>query len=140
MFLLAADTHLGFSTSVPSLNYLPVILLISFGINFGIGIGTIPFTLTGEIFPQHLRTYGCAITTASRYVMQFIQLKFFFLTVSSFGMCGTYFIQSCVAVFGAIFAFCVLPETRNKTFTELENIFEGNLQQDIEKDSTFSKH
>ena len=125
MFLLAADTHLGVSTSVPSLNYFPVILLVSYAFNFGIGIGTIPFTLTGEVFPQHLRTYGCAIATASRYVMQFIQRKFFFFSVSYLGLGGTYCIQASIALFGSVFAFCLLPETRHKTFTELEHIFEG---------------
>ena len=133
MFLLGVDSFLQLSSSIPSLNYLPIILLISFGFNFGIGIGTIPFTLNGEIFPQHLRTYGCAISTASRYVMQFIQLKLFFLTVSSCGMSGTYWVQSCVALLGSVFAFCFLPETRNKTFTELEQIFEGNIEKDAEK-------
>jgi len=133
MFLLAADTHLGFSTSVPSLNYFPVILLVSYAFNFGIGIGTIPFTLTGEVFPQHLRTYGCAITTASRYVMQFIQLKFFFLSVSHLGLGGTYCIQASVALCGSVFAFCLLPETRHKTFTELEHIFQRrNNRDDLE--------
>ena len=132
MLLLGFDNYLQISSSIAVLNYLPVILLISFGLNFGVGIGTIPFTLTGEIFPQHLRTYGCAVTTASRYVMQFIQLKLFFLTVSSFGMYGTYFFQSGVAILGAAFAFCLLPETRNKTFSELENMFKRRIKTDLE--------
>ena len=133
MFLLGFDNYLGISSTIPALNYLPVVLLISFGLNFGIGMGTIPWTLTGEIFPQHLRTYGCAITVAARYVMQFIQLTLFFLTASCFGMSGIYWIQGCVAVIGGVFAFFLLPETRNKTFTELENIFEGNKEGDPEK-------
>ena len=132
MFLLGFDNYLQISATIPALNYLPVILLISFGLSFGLGIGAIPWTLTGEVFPQHLRTYGCAITVAARYVMQFVQLKLFFLTVSSFGMSGTYWIQGCVAVTGGAFAFFMLPETRNKTFTELETIFQGAKNRDPE--------
>ena len=123
MFIFAANTRFEFSASVPHLNYLPVVLLVSYGFNYGLGIGTIPFILTGEVFPQHLRTYGCAITTASRYVMQFIQLKFFFCSVSSVGLGGTYCIQASVALLGSLFAFWLLPETRCKTFSELEEIF-----------------
>ena len=132
MFLLGFDNYLGISATIPSLNYLPLLLLISFGFNFGLGIGTIPFILTGEIFPQHLRTYGCAITVAARYVMQFIQLKLFFITTSLFGMSGVYWVQGCVGVLGGVFAFFLLPETRNKTFTELENIFKGRNSNDQE--------
>ena len=133
MFLLGADSYLMMSSSFTFLNYLPIILLISFAFTFGIGIGTIPWTLTGEVFPQNLRTYGCAIAVASRYVMQFIQLKLFFLLLSTFGMCGIYWIHCCVALIGSLFAFLLLPETRNKTFTELEKIFEGNIEKGAEK-------
>ena len=45
MFFLGLDNFLGLSATISSLNYLPIIILISFGINFDIGIGTIPFTL-----------------------------------------------------------------------------------------------
>jgi len=132
MFLLGIDNYLAISATIPVLNYLPVFLLISFGVNFGLGIGAIPWTLTGEVFPQHLRTYGCAITVAARYVMQFIQLKLFFITTSYFGLHGVYWCQACVAVLGTVFAFFFLPETRNKTFTELENIFKGSQGADLE--------
>jgi len=134
MFLMGLDNYTGLSSSNPSFNYLPVILLLSFAFSFGIGIGTICWTLTGEIFPQHLRTYGCALTVALRYVVQFIQLKLFFSMRSSFGMTGVYWIQGCIAIVGAIFAFFFLPETRNKTFSELERIFEGKAPKDVEKD------
>ena len=133
MFFLGLDNFLGLSATISSLNYLPIFILISFGINFGIGIGTIPFTLTGEMFAQHIRTYGCAVSFASRYVMSFIQLKIFFSMVSCFGMSGTYWIQGCVALLGSVFAFFLLPETRNKTFTELEQIWEGKMEKDAEK-------
>ena len=45
-------------------------------------------------------------------------------------MCGAYFIQCCV-VCG--------PETRDKTATQLENMFVGNVAQDVEKESNFCK-
>jgi len=133
MLLFGIDNYLALSETISALNYLPVILLISFGFNFGLGIGTIPYTLTGEIFPQNLRTYGCAISVASRYVTQFILLKIFYSLVSVFGLSGMYWIQSTAAFFGGVFAFCLLPETRNKTFTELEKIFEGENEENKEK-------
>ena len=134
MFLLGFDNYLGWSSSIPSLNYFPIVLLISFGFNYGIGIGTIPFTLTGEIFPQQLRTYGCSFSLAFRYIYSFIQLKMFFLMVSSLGMSGTYWFQGSIALFGCVFAFCLLPETRNKTLTELEQLFERSQENDAEKE------
>ena len=135
MFLIGANTLLQLSSSVPHLHYLPVILLVSYAFNYGLGIGTIPFTLTGEVFPQDLRTYGCAITTASRYVMQFIQLKFFFFSVSSIGLGGTYCIQASLALLGSGFAFFLLPETRQKTFSELERLFDSKNSMDTDSDT-----
>ena len=37
--------------------------------------------------------------------------------------------QALTALFGGGFALAVLPETRDKTFTELENIFSPNYEE-----------
>ena len=50
MFLLGFDNYLGWSSSIPSLNYFPIVLLISFGFNYGIGIGTVSFILLEKFF------------------------------------------------------------------------------------------
>ena len=66
MILLGLDNYFQLSVTNPSLNYLPVFLLLTFGITFGLGIGAIPFTLSGELFPHQMRSYGCGTALAFR--------------------------------------------------------------------------
>ena len=66
MILLGLDNYFQLSATNPSLNYLPVFLLLTFGITFGLGIGAIPFTLSGELFPHQMRSYGCGTALAFR--------------------------------------------------------------------------
>ena len=48
MILLGLDDYFQLSATNPSLSYLPVVLLLTFGIAFGLGVGAIPFTLSGR--------------------------------------------------------------------------------------------
>ena len=66
MVLLGFDNYLELSATQPYLSYLPVILLMSFGISFGLGIGSIPYTLSGELFPHQMRSWGCGTALAFR--------------------------------------------------------------------------
>ena len=47
-------------------------------------------------------------------------------------MAGVYYIHCGVSVTAAAFAFFLLPETRNKTYTELEEMFKKSSPPDLE--------
>ena len=114
------------------LAYTPVLLHLTFGLGYGALFGPIPVTLSSEMFPQHFRSLGCGISNSTRYISQFIQLKTYVMLRESLGMSGVYYIHFSVAVIAAAFAFFLLPETRNKTYTELENMFRKKSTSDEE--------
>ncbi len=114
------------------LAYTPVLLHLAFGVSYGALFGPIPVTLSSEIFPQHFRSLGCGISNSTRFISQFIQLKSFLLIKESLGMAGVYYIHCGVSVTAAAFAFFLLPETRNKTYTEIEEMFKKSSSQDLE--------
>ena len=69
MILLGLDDYFELSANHQYLNYLPVILIMSYGISFGLGIGSIPYTLSGELFPHQMRSWGCGTALAFRYLL-----------------------------------------------------------------------
>jgi hypothetical protein len=121
---LGIDSFFGVSASQPLLRYLPVLLITAFGFAFGLGLSA-PYVLSGELFTQQTRAWGCAIPMAGRYVFQFVQLKTFLGLVAGVGLPGFYFVQAITALLGAGLALALLPETRGKTFAQLEVIFQG---------------
>ena len=42
---------------------------------FSLPNGQVPYTLTGELFPQQTRAWGCGLSLAARFLAQFVQLK-----------------------------------------------------------------
>ena len=42
---------------------------------FSLSNGQVPYTLTGELFPQQTRAWGCGLSLAARFLAQFVQLK-----------------------------------------------------------------
>jgi len=125
MILLGLDNLLQFSSSRPLLKYLPLILVLGFGFIYGLGVCTVPYTLTGELFPQQTRAWGCGLSLASRFLAQFVQLKVFLHLVAAIGVPGFYWSCAVAALLGGAIAMALLPETRGKTFAELEMIFIG---------------
>jgi len=111
----------------------PVVLHVAMGLVFGAGVGSVPYTLTGELFPQHLKTLGCGVALAVRYLGQFVQLKMFVVCRAAIGMTGVYWLHSGTAMAAAVFVFFLLPETRNKSYSQLDEMFKKKTAVDVEK-------
>lgn len=86
---------------------------------------TIPFTLAGEIFPQSQKSLGCSLAISSRFFFAFLNLKFLNVLKYSLGMGGVYLVHAIANLLGLIFIFFFLPETRNRSLTQLQSIFVG---------------
>ena len=69
--LLLGAFNFGPLTSLPLMDAaqrylaLPCVLLLGFG--YGAGVGPVPYTLTGELFPQQYKSFGCSFCIAMRY-------------------------------------------------------------------------
>ena len=121
-----ADLH-------PLLAYTPIVFLVLLGLADGLLVVPVAYTLAGELFPQQLKSYGSSIGISFNFFGSFIVLKLFPVVRGWLGMQGVYFIHSSMALLLAGLAFCLLPETRNKTYTELDGLFKKNSDEVMEK-------
>ena len=57
--------------------YVLPIAIIFVGFGYGIGVGPVPFALMGEILPQNIKQFACALVLAIRYLLfsTFINVK-----------------------------------------------------------------
>ena len=109
----------------PLLAYTPIVFLILLGLADGLLVVPVAYTLAGELFPQQLKSYGSSIGISFNFFGSFIVLKLFPVVRGWLGMQGVYYIHSSMAVLLASLTFCLLPETRNKTYTELDGLFKN---------------
>ncbi|ROL49586.1 Solute carrier family 2, facilitated glucose transporter member 9 [Anabarilius grahami] len=109
-------------THVPFMKYVSVGCVVGIIAGFCIGPAGVPFLITAELFKQSHRpaayTVGGSLNWMSNFTIGFI---FPFLQMSAGSYCYLVFCSVCLAV--AIYVYFVIPETKNKTFVEISQMF-----------------
>ncbi|KAG5675154.1 hypothetical protein PVAND_005080 [Polypedilum vanderplanki] len=107
------------------LKVVPVICLLGFVCSSMIGLLSIPWTLTAEMFPTSIRSAGHSISFSIANILMFVAVQAYRPLLYILG--GPHAVQWFFALFsiiGFFFALCVLPETHGKTLAEIEMHFE----------------
>jgi len=125
MFGLASMGMVPFLPDNQFTSYIPVLSIIICGLSYGTGVGPVPFVMMSELFNTKYKSVGLAVAMLSRSFCVFFQLKLFSSLQTLLGMTGIFFIHTLILAVGVIFTFAVVPETRNKSISELEDIFKS---------------
>ncbi|KAL8404796.1 hypothetical protein RB594_009607 [Gaeumannomyces avenae] len=87
------------------------------------GEGPVPFTYSAEAFPLHIRDIGMSSATAVCWGFNFIISFTWLRLVDAFSPVGAFCWYAGWNLFGWVFAYFLLPETKNLTLEELDNVF-----------------
>lgn len=105
------------------LNYLPLVFLISYISFVSIGLVPIPWVLTGELFSKEMRGIGSGGTSCFGFICYFLVVKTSPDLFQSLQNYGTFCFFGTVCVVGCIILQLFLPETKDKTLTEIEAFY-----------------
>jgi len=122
--LASAFAQAGMAASL-LLPYSPISIpcLTVAGLCYGLGVGPVPYVAMSSLFPQNYKTLGVASGQVTRAAVVTAQLKAFPYLTSLIGMEGIFLFHCGALLLGALVALAALPETRNKSLIELEQIF-----------------
>lgn len=101
------------------LNYLPLVALVINVASSTIGFLILPYSMLGEVFPNHVKGFAAGIATAIGYIFSFIAIKTYPYVAFSLGSSGIFYFYGGMAVLGTLFVIFFLPETRGKTLDEI---------------------
>lgn len=118
MFGLAVTSHFHIHISIIQISLIMMFIFIS-----TIGFLTVPFTMVAEIYPQRERGLASGLTIFSAYTMSFVIVKLYPMMVDGLGNELTFIFYGFVALFGVLYVFWFLPETKGKTLKEIEDYF-----------------
>lgn len=109
------------AASVENFKLVPVASLSL--IIFVASTGRLPltFVMTAEIMPQNIRSFGISIVNTFNWILAFILLKYFSTAVKVFQFHTCMFIFSGFALAGILFVIFYVPESKNRSFEEIEN-------------------
>ncbi|KAM4578413.1 solute carrier family 2, facilitated glucose transporter member 11-like isoform 3-T3 [Fundulus diaphanus] len=122
VFFTLTLTFQGYSPVFP---YLSMVCVFAFILSFGLGPGGVTNILTTELFMQTARPAAFTIAGSVNWLsFFFISLVFPFIVIGLQQYCFLVFLAVCSLVATYIF-FCI-PETKNKTFVEIQNEFQSS--------------
>ncbi|XP_060894072.1 solute carrier family 2, facilitated glucose transporter member 11b isoform X1 [Labrus mixtus] len=116
---------LTFQEANPIVPYLSMACVFAFILSFGLGPGGVTNILTAELFTQSTRPAAYIISgSLNWFSFLFIGLAFPFIVIGLQQYCFLVFLVICALV--ATYICLAVPETKNKTFLEIENAFHSN--------------
>lgn len=114
------------NVSVASISWLPTVSLVSYVIMFNFGFSMIPWALIGEVFNVRVKAIASSLTTSICYGFSFVLLFFFGSIRNSIGMGMLFLIMAAVCFLAAIFSYTCVPETKGKSFQEIQDQLDGH--------------
>ncbi|XP_015253865.1 PREDICTED: solute carrier family 2, facilitated glucose transporter member 11-like isoform X1 [Cyprinodon variegatus] len=116
---------LTFQDVSPVFPYLSMACVFAFILSFGLGPGGVTNILTTELFTQTARPAAFIIAGSVNWLsFFFISLVFPFIVIGLQQYCFLVFLGVCTSV--ATYIFFFIPETKNKTFVEIQNEFQSS--------------
>mmetsp|Transcript_5435 Transcript_5435/g.4549 ORF Transcript_5435/g.4549 Transcript_5435/m.4549 type:complete len:85 (-) Transcript_5435:87-341(-) len=81
--------------------------------------------LASELFPDEARGLASAMATTSNWTAAFFFVLFLESSIEATSMQAAFFFFSCVAALMTAFEWYMVPETKGKTFEEIQQMFDN---------------
>lgn len=108
---------------IDNFGWIPVVLILLYVFSSTLGLLTIPFVMNAEIFPRKYRGFGSGLTICAAYSICFVCVKLYPMMVTDLGSVHVCLIYGTCSLLSIFYVACVLPETKGKTLSEIENMF-----------------
>ncbi|RUS88604.1 hypothetical protein EGW08_003630, partial [Elysia chlorotica] len=90
---------------------------------FAPGLGPMPWTINSEIYPLWARSTCNSVAACTAWVCNLV-ISFTFLTMTeTVTTHGTFWLFAAITVLGVLFMVLLLPETKDKTLEQVEQLF-----------------
>ncbi|CAH0592764.1 unnamed protein product [Chrysodeixis includens] len=116
------------------MNYVPLISLILVVFCYSAGPGSLLWVLNAELLDDRSRGFGMSIGITWTSIFMFLITKYFAAVTSALGPSNMYWIFSGNCVLFALFILFCIPETKGKTFSEIQTMLGG--KRNDEKDES----
>jgi sugar porter (SP) family MFS transporter len=100
---------------------LPVLVLVLAAIAcYSMSLAPVTWVVISEIFPNRIRGAAMSVAVTALWAACFILTYTFPLLNKKLGASGTFWLYAVICLFGFIFIFVKLPETKNKSLEQIE--------------------
>jgi MFS family permease len=108
----------------------PILTYLAF---FSACIGPVFWTLTPEIFPNHIRGTAMTIPVLTQWVANALVVLLFPLAFNRIGKATTFGFLTAMCLAQAVFTWFFVPETKNKSLEEIEEFWNPDRERSCAK-------
>lgn len=130
-FTVSYDKNGNTGESTVDYKWLLLFFVLSYICFSTFGIINIPWTLIGELIPVPIRGVGGGFMVSLAYIMMFAVIKSYPYISKSMGIGNIFFLFSFVSLITIIYVYFFLPETLNKSFSDIEKIFTPSEKEEV---------
>ncbi|KAJ8709851.1 hypothetical protein PYW08_009855 [Mythimna loreyi] len=130
MFFILADNN---NPVVEKMGFLPILSLVLFIVTYCWGLGPLPWAVMSELFSIEVKAVATPIATAFCWLLSFLVTRYFSAISLALGMGGSFFIFAGCCVVAFFFTLFLVPETKGKSFQEIQDILAGRTSSKTEK-------
>ncbi|KAL3642092.1 Integrin alpha chain-like protein (Alpha-int1) [Castilleja foliolosa] len=123
LIILAVAFILAPSGSANQYGWIAVVGLGLYIAFFAPGMGSVPWTINSEIYPEAYRGVCGGMSATVNWISNLIVAQSFLSVAEALGIGPTFFILAGVAVVAIAFVALFVPETKGLTFEEVEKIW-----------------
>lgn len=105
--------------------WFPVLCIFAYTVTCTLGFLVIPWIMIGEVYPVQVRGIIGGLTTMAAHSFIFMVVKTYPFLARALTRHGTFILYGCISLFGTIYFYLCLPETKGKTLQEIEDYFSG---------------
>ncbi|XP_050667831.1 facilitated trehalose transporter Tret1-like [Leptidea sinapis] len=104
-------------------HWVTAVFMYLFCITYSTGAGSIPFTVSSEIFLPEIKNFAIIVSMEYFFFGFFIILFIFNPLVSVVGLSGVFYIFSIVCILTALFCTFYMPETKGLSVDAIQHLF-----------------
>ncbi|KAI8994334.1 general substrate transporter [Gaertneriomyces semiglobifer] len=105
--------------SIPFQSWVSLVSLVIYVGFYATGLGCVPWTVTSEVFPQHVRGKGTGVAIAANWFCNFMVAMTFLSLTKAITPSGTFLVYALIVAGGWCFVYRYVPETHGKTLEEI---------------------
>lgn len=113
-------TKYAYKEYVVNITFIPIIVIPIFIFSYTIGLATVPFAITSEIFPTNIKSKATCVIQIFVALMTFAVTKLYQVVADYLGYHVAFWGFAGLSIAGVIFILVMLPETKGQSFAAIQ--------------------
>ncbi|EER06837.1 hexose transporter, putative [Perkinsus marinus ATCC 50983] len=116
--------YLRDSVGNQNVGWLAIVAAFGYIATFSLGVGGIPWLILAELFPDEVRGVASSIATVINWLCSFLVTELMESMTRTLTFYGTFWFFAGVSLMLALFVVFLVPETKGRTFEEIQAYFQ----------------